>query len=118
MRTTPPRKPDYNDIEFVTREKGTTDVGFQPIPPTPGMVSYPSTTLESSSLHARAGADNGLGDIAPWCTCAINTAAGDQVPYDLQYVSSQGTCHPGALSDPDNNLAPDKHRRGKTCSSV
>jgi len=50
MRTTPSRESGYHNIEFVTHDEGTTDVGFQPIPPTPGMVSDPSTTLESSSV--------------------------------------------------------------------
>ena len=27
---------------------------------------------------------NGAGDIVPWCTCAINTEAGDQRPYDAK----------------------------------
>ena len=53
MRTTLSSEPGYNNIEFVTHDEGTTDVGFQPTPPTPGMVSDPSTTwaLESSSAQ-------------------------------------------------------------------
>ena len=50
MRTTPSRKPDYNDIEFVIHDEGTTDEDSQPIHPTPGMDCDPSTTLESSSV--------------------------------------------------------------------
>lgn len=49
MRTTLSRETGYN-IEPVIYDEGTTDVGFQLLPPTPGMGSYPSTTLESSSV--------------------------------------------------------------------
>ena len=52
------------------------------------------------------------------CTCAVDTASGDQVPYDLQHVLSQGTCHPGTLSATNDNLAPEQLLHGKTCSSV
>ena len=67
-----------------------------------------------TSSEARAGADNGAGNIVPRCTCAIDTEAGDQGPYDAKQVPSSGNCSSGKLSDSDSDLAPDKRRGVKT----
>ena len=46
----------------------------------------------------------------PQCTCAIDTEAGDQGPYDVKQVPSSGNCPSRKLSDSDSDLAPDKRR--------
>ena len=51
-----------------------------------------------------AGADNGAGDIVPRCTCAIDTEAGDEGPYDARQDPSSGKYLPGKLSDSDSDL--------------
>ena len=52
----------------------------------------------------------------PRCTCAIDTEARDQGPYDAKQVPSSGNCPSGNLSDSDCDLAPDKRRCVKTRS--
>ena len=50
----------------------------------------------------------------PRYTCAIDTEAGDQGPYDAKQVQSSGNCPSAKLSDSDSDLAPDKRQGVKT----
>ena len=52
----------------------------------------------------------------PRCTCAIDTEAGDQGPYDAKQVPSSGNCLSGKLPDSDSDLDSDKCRSVKTRS--
>ena len=50
----------------------------------------------------------------PRCTCAIDTEAGDQGPYDAKQVPSSGNSPSEKISDSDSDLVPDKRRCVKT----